>query len=779
MPNRSSRPAGGARRGRRRAALAVAVAVAVTVAVALPACLHALAPHEGAGRRAVATPDLVAVVSDTAGAPIAGATVLVVETGRAATTDRDGRVVLLGLPAGRLHLAVSRSGWGFRRLAVDLPEAGGAVTVTIRLAPAAVVLPGVQVTAAASDGDPTRSTQATVVLDGRALQQRQAPSVAQLLANEPGMAMRFNGPMANVPVIRGLTGERIVLLQDGERTGDLAATAADHLQAVDPALAERVEVIRGPASLLYGSNAIGGVVNVVSGDIPASRPETRSGWLAGQAESVAPGGVGSAGGVVPLGGGFVATGRASWRRMSDLRAGGGLRVGNTDASTWSGSGGLAWFGPRGSLGVAVRTQDFDYGVPAPDAEAVRIAGDRRAVQLRGEFTPHLGWLPSVRLDATAQSYAHDEVEPGGVVGTRLALDTRTVTLLARTRTGALRGTVGVQGFFRRYGATGDETFTPAAANDQMAVLLHQELAVGPVRDGDRRATVQVGARHDLIRLVPRTSDDPRFASLARRRFGTTSGSLGVTVPFAGGASLAASVARAFRAPTVEELWANGFHAAVNSFDIGTPTLRPELATGGDLVFRVQRRGGFAQLAAHATALDGYVLPLVGRDTTLADFGTVPIVTIGQVAARLAGAELSGEAALGRRLVLGGVADVVRGRGPGGSALPFMPAARLGSSLRWDARTWAVGADVRHTFAQRAVAAENVPAFRNPLDLATGDFTLVNLQASWTLPTKRMAHVLTVRVDNLLDVRYVDATSRIKAFGWNPGRNIVAGWRVQY
>jgi outer membrane receptor protein involved in Fe transport len=135
--------------------------------------------------------------------------------------------------------------------------------------------------------------------------------------------------------------------------------------------------------------------------------------------------------------------------------------------------------------------------------------------------------------------------------------------------------------------------------------------------------------------------------------------------------------------------------------------------------------------------------------------------------------------LGRRVVVGGVADVVRGRGPGGSALPFMPAARLGGSLRYDARAWAVGADVRHAFAQRDVAADNAVAVRNPLDIATGAYTLVNLQASWTLPGRRTAHVLTLRVDNLLDVRYVDATSRIKAFGWNPGRNIAAGWRISY
>ena len=753
----------------------LAVPVALLLALPVTAAAHDRAPIGRADAPAV-SPPVRGLVTDTTGRAVAGVTVLVVELGRTATTGPDGRFVLTGLPAGTVHLAASRLGFVPARVRVTVPASGEPVDVVLRLRPTIVQLPGVQVSAPAGEGD--AGTRATLALDGRALQQRQGPSVAQVLANEPGMAMRFNGPMATMPVIRGLTGERIVLLQDGERTGDLAATAADHLQSVDPALAQRVEVIRGPASLLYGNNAIGGVVNVVSDDIPGARPGAATGWIGGQAESVAPGGVGSAGVTLPLRGGLVATGRASWRRMGDLRAGGGTVLGNTDARTWNGTAGLAWHGARGSLGVALRQQDFDYGVPAPDAEAVRIAGARRGAQLRGELATGVAALPSLRLDATTQRYAHDEVEPDGSIGTRLALTTHTVNLHARTQAGRLRGTVGVQGFFRRYTGTGAETFTPAAANDNVALLAHQELAIGRETADGRRASLSLGARHDWIRLVPRATTDPRFATLDARRLGATSGSLGVSLPLPAATTLSASVARAFRAPTVEELWSNGFHAAVSTFDIGTPTLRPELSTGLDVVLRTQRRGASAQAAGYASRIGGYVIPLVGADTT-GDFGTVPVVRFGQVDASLAGAELSGEAAIGRRLVVGAMGDVVRGRIGGGGALPFMPAARIGANARWDAGRWSVGGDVRHVLAQSAVAAGNVPALRNPLDVATGAFTLVNLQATLTLPGRRVAHVLTLRVDNLLDVRYVDATSRIKAFAFNPGRNIALGWRTGF
>lgn len=756
------------------------MAAGLLLAIGVPRLAHgADARVDVRPRPASVTADVRGLVTDTTGRPIPDVVVLAVETGRTVTSGRDGRFVFRGLPAGTVHFAASRLGFVPTRVRIVVPATGEPVTVTIRLPQSIVSLPGVQVTGSASDGDPTRSTQATLALDGRTLQARQAPSVAQVLASEPGMAVRFNGPMASIPVIRGLTGERIVLLQDGERIGDLAATAADHLQAVDPAVAERIEVIRGPASLLYGTNAIGGVVNVVSGDIPFARPTARTGFLAGQAESVAPGGVGSAAFTTPLGGGFVATARGSWRRMADLRAGGGQRIGNTDASTWNASGGVAWFGSRGSLGVAVRAQDFDYGVPAPDAEAVRIAGDRRGAQLRGELASGISFMPTLRLDATVQSYAHDEIEPDGTVGTRLALDTRTVNVAARTVVGRARGTVGVQAFFRRYRGLGAETFTPAASNDNLALLVHQELPVGPAFAGDRRATLQFGARHDWIRLTPRAADDPRFASLETRRLGATSGSVGASLPLPANSSLSASLSRAFRAPSVEELWSNGYHAAVNSFDIGNRALRPELATGVDVVLRTQRRGAYAQLAAYGSRIGGYVLPTAARDTTLVDFGTVSVVEFAQVDARLVGAEFSGEASLGRGLVAGVLADVVRGRGPNGSALPFMPAARVGGSLRWDTGRWAIGGDVRHAFAQRDVAAGNPVAIRNPLDIETGAFTLVNLQAAITIPGRRAVHALTIRVDNLLDERFVDATSRIKSFAWNPGRNVAIGWRIGY
>ncbi|WP_396208556.1 TonB-dependent receptor plug domain-containing protein, partial [Gemmatimonas sp.] len=161
-------------------------------------------------------------------------------------------------------------------------------------------------------------------LDGRELDRRRAPSIAATIAGEPGVTSRSNGPMATQPVIRGLTGDRVLVLEDGQRTGDISTTAPDHAVTIDPMSARRVEVVRGPAGLLYGSNSLGGVVNVVRDDVPAERvAHAISGAFSGQGESVNNGGAMHAhlqGGA----GAFAWRTNAAWRTAGDTRAPNGM-----------------------------------------------------------------------------------------------------------------------------------------------------------------------------------------------------------------------------------------------------------------------------------------------------------------------------------------------------------------------------------------------------------------------------------------------------------------------
>lgn len=205
-------------------------------------------------------------------------------------TDTAGRFLLRGLPAGRQRLRVLLLGYAPAERLVEIPAQGTARTgagssisgpelvITLRSTP--LTLPGLQVTGTASGRDPLALTQSTAQLSGKQLERELGATLAETLRNQPGLAVRYNGPAAAAPVVRGLTGDRILVLQDGQRTADLSGSADDHGVTIDPLAAQRIEVVRGPAALLYGNNALGGVVNVIAGDLPTTLASGSS-WLIG------------------------------------------------------------------------------------------------------------------------------------------------------------------------------------------------------------------------------------------------------------------------------------------------------------------------------------------------------------------------------------------------------------------------------------------------------------------------------------------------------------------
>ncbi len=722
--------------------------------------------------------NVTGVVRDTAGAPLSNVQVVVSGLNRSALTDERGEFTFKGLPTGTYHLDLIRIGYASAHQVITVPASGPDVRVTITMRVTTVRLSSVSVTATPTGTDPLDVTQATVQLSGKELQRALSTSLGTTLAKEPGMATRFNGPMAATPVIRGLTGERVLVLQDGDRAGDLSSAAADHMNAVDPSSAERIEVIRGPASLLYGNNALGGVVNVISSDIPTSIPSRLTGFALGQGESATPGGVVNAGVTVPVNERFALTARGGARDFRDMRVGGGATQPNTNGNTQTGTFGAGYVGPHASIGVVYRQLDFDYGLPhAADEEAVRIDGVRKSAALQATLHTGLSAIPSVRVDQTVQWYNHGEIEEDGAVGTRFRLTTQTTNITARTALGRSSGAIGVQGLFRQYAPTGEEAFTPAADNDNVAAFVYQEVQL---TTGARSPRLQMGARFDRFRITTRPGEEAdRFGEPVSRTFNNLAASLGVSVPVADGVSLTANASRGFRAPAVEELYANGFHAAVGTFDIGNPDLEAEKATGLETAVRVQNARSFGSLGVYLNRIDRYITPVqIGTITGDGIGGNSPVFTpqvsfVGRNA-QLAGIEGQFETKLVRRLVGGAMGDYTRASIRGSrDVLPYIPAGRLGASLRYDDGKLSVGGDVRRVFAQNRVT-------NDALDVPTSAYTIVDVSASYLLTVKgRSVHSITFRIDNALDEAYRDATSRIKRFALNPGRNIALVYKVLY
>jgi iron complex outermembrane receptor protein len=728
------------------------------------------------------TPIVRGVVVDSAGAPLADVQVVLAALNRVATTNDSGRFNFTGLPAGAYHLTALQLGLRPGHADVVVPPEGADITVRITMTRAAAItrLSAVQVTATPIGTDPRDVAQSTTELSAAQLSRNLSGTIAQTLSNEPGISVRYNGPAASTPVIRGLSGERVLVLQDGQRAGDLSATSADHSVSIDPLTAQRIEVVRGPASLLYGNNALGGVVNVISNDLPTSIPQHVDGYVNASSESATPGAATALGVTVPLSSTLAIVGRGEARRGGDLRMGKGVALENSYFHNESGAGGVGYVGDAASAGLLYRNYTFDYGLPSADNSGSHISGTRNELVGRAELSSPPGFFTSLRVNGSAQWYGHDEIESTGAIGTSFKLRTQTVDALGRTQFGRVSGAVGASGILRQYAATGEEALTPAANSNGAGLFVYEEVPLSTSDDPHSRAPrLQVGARYDLYSIVSKLGD-PKFGSPSSLTFDNASGSIGVTVPLADGVSLGVSAARAFRAPTVEELFSNAFHAANGTYDVGNPSLKSETNQGVDAILRAEGARATAQISGYYNRIANFIAPNIVKDTTIdgADGPvSVPLNQFTQADAKLYGIEGRVEVEVLSRTVLGVTGDALRGEFLTGTPLPFMPPARLGGLARYDGDRVTLDGEFRHAFAQSRVPA-SVSA-DDPSGIPTDAYDLVNLSLGYKFSAGGRINAVTLRADNLFDTQYREASSRIKNFAFNPGRNVALVYRLLF
>lgn len=737
------------------------LAIGLTLAVGL----LLTAPASARGQASYVT----GTVRCTAGEAVAGAQVLVVATGRGVVADAEGRFRLRDVPAGAHRLEVTMIGFAPGRADVVVPVEGAPPPVDVVLVATPLSLPGMQVTATPAGRDPLGVTQATTEMSGRALERNLGTSLAHTLGSQPGMAVRYNGPGISMPVLRGLTGDRILILQDGQRLSDLS-NADDHALTVDPLAAQRIEVVRGPASLMYGTNALGGVVNVISADIPFAAPTTPQWSATLQSESAFPGGAASLRGLVPLNERWAVTMRGAARSAGDVRISEdpvlGARLANTGHRNVSAGTGLSYATSRVTGGATLTGYALEHGVPMPPSEEELLLLRGSKVQASGRVDVALTspLFSMVRVQGMASDYRHDELEDGELL-MAFGLRSQTVDLMARQREmgPVTEGAWGVSGLFRQYAATGEDQLTAPADSRAWGVFTFQELALG---HGAPR--FQLGARADRYRIASR--DDPAFGPAVERAFTAFSGSAGLSVPLGAGTAFSIHAARSFRAPTVEELFSDAYHVGTASYELGDPDLTPEFAQGLDVVLRIHRSRLNAELSAYGNVIRDFISFEARGDTTIAG-STWPILAYAQDEARFLGAEGSLAWAASRKLVLGASGDLVRARLSDGTPVPFMPPATVAGSIRWEDRAFSMGTGVRHALRQHRVGLDH--------EQPTDSYTLLDMDVGLRMVRAGRVHSFVIRADNLTDVLYRDAASRIKDFAPNPGRNIALLYRISF
>lgn len=637
----------------------------------------------------------------------------------------------------------------------------------------------------------------TSVMDGTELQRNLgAGTLGDVLAKLPGVSSTSFAPGVSRPVLRGFTGERVRVLTDGIGSIDAASTSADHAVTIDPLLTDRIEVLRGPAVLLYGSQAIGGAVNVIGKRIPPRVPDEALHVDAMAAVDTAADRreIGSSVDV-PLGPNVAFHVDGSWRKSGDVQVPGYVasdilrsellagadqleqdgygeeadevratanlkgKLPNSQTESTSLGTGIAFFSGESNLGLSFGYYDTNYGVPEKpgipdplDSEAeeeapVTIGMKQYRVDLRGVLDLGDGFFDKLQTRWGWSDYSHTEFE-GTETGTRFDVTGIEGRLeLIQSQRGAWGGSLGAQYSHQNFEAIGEEAFVPPSKTDSFALFAVQEFDLAPFE-------VEAGGRYERTDIDVASLDEARG-------FDTFSGALGLSYGLTPGLRIGVNGSRAERAPSVQELFADGPHVATQQYELGHPDLTTEGAWGLEAYLRGNLGGATMSFSVYQNWFDGFIY----LSETGAEEDGLPVYEFLQQDAKHFGIEGEISAPLyqsdGFKLLADLRGDYVRATLADGTPVPRIPPLSLTGALEGQIGDFDARAEVQWFDKQDRLA---------PLETPTGSFAFTNLSLAWHPLTGKDNLTLMLQADNIFDVEGRRHASFTKDFVPLTGRN---------
>jgi iron complex outermembrane receptor protein len=617
--------------------------------------------------------------------------------------------------------------------------------------------------------------------------------LGDLISGMPGLRSTAYGPGASRPVIRGLAGPRVLLLQNGVGMIDASSLSPDHAVPTEAGQASRIEVLRGPSTLAYGGSGIGGVVNVLDDRVPSRRPDGRVEGRGAVSWSSVDNGRAASGAAMVDAGPLVLAFDGSTRRSDDyatpvrpvsdrLAAEEGLvrsadktlRNVSLEADAW-GLGASLVGGDGGFLGLSVKRTDTGYGLPFKqvvsdsEPELIRLHMKQTRWDLRGETPVHDGWIEKVRLAVGRADYEHAEIKiEEGKAGTRFLSDGTEgrVELVMRGSPGR-QGAFGLQALTRNLEAIGEEAFIPGVEINEMGVFTLQRFEFGKF---GLDAGLRIDARELRADLDGRETSTPGLeagldwsTTPDTRSFTNVSASAGAFWRPSDPLFLALTLSLSGRAPTEFELFADGPHEGTGTWEVGDPTLSSEEALSLEATLRWT--GDSTRIQAHAwiARYDGFIeerptgevyddLPVFNFRQTDADFVGFEVEATQTLLTRAEGrleASLSG--------------DVVRGDTDQGPP-PRIPAFGVTGELSWESETLDAAVEIRHVGDQTRTA---------PFELETDGYTAINASLAWR-PLAGTPVTVSLRGRNLSDAEIREHASYLKDIAPSPGRSVSLG-----
>jgi len=627
----------------------------------------------------------------------------------------------------------------------------------------------------------SESAVPVTVLSDEELRLKVGHSIGETLKNELGITSQSFGPGVGTPVIRGQSGPRVRVLSNGIGSNDVSAISPDHATSVEPLLAERVEVLRGPATLLYGSGAIGGVVNVIDNRIPGKLPDK---LLGGALEQRFDSTSDETSTVMKIEGG---KGNLAYhldgfyRNRNNLDIGGSAidvnaaqatdpslnvtqntqgTINNTSADAISGSAGVSLVGDPGFVGVSINRLENNYGI-APDGtgETARIDLKQDKYDFKSELKDPFKFAESLRMKLGYTDYKHTEIADGepGSFFTNKTYESRLE--LTHNPVGIFRGMVGFQaiaGDFAAIDKSSNEVIVPQTLSNSYGVFAVESFDLGAFAN-------QLG-----IRVEDTTLEPQGFSSL---NYVPVSASASSLWKINDSNSLNLAITRSQRAPQVQELLANGYHDATRSFEVGNLNLREETSYNLDLGYKFKADWVKAQIDLFHNWAGDYIYQQ--RNGEFID--DAPVLETRQADATFMGYESKLIFPLLQNR-LGSVdltlfSDFTRGQFVNGSDVPRMPPLRFGFQLDHSKGEWNTNLRLTRGEAQTH-SGDN--------DTATAGYLLLSLGTQYQVLDLHGADVMVfAKANNLLNENIRNSTSYLRNFAPEPGRGAEIGFRVSY
>ena len=643
----------------------------------------------------------------------------------------------------------------------------------------------VVVTSSALRESPLDVAQPTEVLSGDNLRRQIAASLGETLSAQLGVSSTYFGPTASRPIIRGLGGYRVQTLQDGLASLDVAGLSQDHSVTLESVVSQQIEVIKGPAALLYGSGAAGGLINVVSNRVPMKVPEKE---FTGAAELRGDTAADERTGAVSLDGGtgILALHADYFKRKTDdveipdFAQSDALRrqlvaageepddvrghIPNTESDTRGGAFGASLIGDSVRGGLSWSRYESTYGIPGEESAFIDMKQNRYDGKADWDLK---GPLTALHLTGSYNDYTHTEfeapAEPGTVFNQK-AYDTRFT--VDNELGGGWRGTVGVQYQHIDFEAIGSEAFVPTSTTKAASLFVFEERHF-------EDWTVELGARAEQqkIDLADPSTSLPDYDATA------ISLSAGTVWKFAEEEALAVNITRTQRNPQATELYANPDvpHVAAQRFSTGDPNLNKETAITADVSLRRTGDGVRWTVNAYYNDYTDYIFENPTGQFIPTDAGEeFQLFQYLQGDAKFYGFEAEVEFPLWQQgedhLELRLASDYVRGKLDNGDNLPNIPPLRVGAGLHYDVGQWHLGTQVFYYDKQDQIAANELP---------TDSYTMVDADTSYRLPMAESAVFLFLKGTNLLDEDARQHSSPLKDIAPLPGRSFHVGVRAEF